>query len=106
MVATNYNQGGKIGYFHQTLLAAGFSKATIQRLELKLKQLGISVAKNFDHRKKGFRELGLDVALDSKGKPWILEVNTSPQFYPLKNMQDIRLYRRVLTYAKQYGRYK
>lgn len=103
-VATNYHQGGKLGYFHQTMTGAGYNDPLIKRIEAKLKQLGISVGNNFDHHRKGFRELGLDVALDPKGKPWILEVNTRPQFYPLKNMKDKRLYQRIVYYARQYGR--
>ncbi|MBP1991769.1 YheC/YheD family protein [Paenibacillus eucommiae] len=105
-VATNYAQGGKVDYLSPTLSGAGYKKALIQRTESQLKQLGVSVGYNFDQHKKGFRELGLDVALDEKGKPWILEVNTSPQIYPLKNMRDKSLYRHILSYAKQYGRTK
>lgn len=105
-VATNYNQGGKIRYFNETMSGAGYNKSAIQRAEADLKRLGVSVGINFDHHIKGIRELGLDVALDSVGKKWILEVNTRPQFYPLKNMRNKRLYRRILSYAKQYGRYK
>lgn len=105
-VATNYNQGGKIGYIHQTMSGAGYNEVEVKRMETKLKELGISVGNNFDQYKKGFRELGLDVALDSLGRPWILEVNTRPQFYPLKNMKDKRLYKRIVSYARQYGRLK
>lgn len=105
-VATNYNQGGNIGFFEQTMSGAGYKAAETKRMESKLKKLGVSVGKNFDKHLKGFRELGLDVALDSKGKHWILEVNTRPQFYPLKNLKNKKLYRRILSYAKQYGRFK
>ncbi|NIK74964.1 glutathione synthase/RimK-type ligase-like ATP-grasp enzyme [Paenibacillus castaneae] len=105
-VATNYNQGGKIGYINDTLSGAGYNKASVQRMEKELKRLGTSVGRNFERHSKGMRELGLDVALDANRKPWILEVNTRPQFYPLKNMKDKKLYRRIVSYAKQYGRYK
>lgn len=105
-VATNYNQGGSIGYFKRTLLNARYSTASINRMEVRLKRLGVSVGNSFDRHIKGLRELGLDVALDSKRKPWILEVNTRPQFYPLKNMKSTRMYKRILSYAKPYGRTK
>ncbi|MGO4373811.1 hypothetical protein AB4Z21_24220 [Paenibacillus sp. MCAF20] len=39
-------------------------------------------------------------------KPWILEVNTKPQFYPLKKLGDKTMYNRIISYAKQYGRTK
>lgn len=103
-VATNYNQGGAIGYFRHTLSKANFSKHLILRKERELKSLGRSVGRLFDKHSSGFRELGLDVALDNKGKAWILEVNTRPQFYPLKQMKDKTMYRRIVAHAKQYGR--
>ncbi|MEV5029252.1 YheC/YheD family protein [Paenibacillus sp. LPE1-1-1.1] len=105
-VATNYHQGGELGYFRQTLSKAGFSKNTIDRKENELKNLGKSVGQLFDKHSSGFRELGLDVALDKKGNVWILEVNTRPQFYPLKQMKDKSMYRSIMAYAKQYGRKK
>lgn len=105
-VATNYHQGGELGYFRQTLSKAGFSKNTIDRKEKELKNLGKSVGQLFDKHSSGFRELGLDVALDKKGNVWILEVNTRPQFYPLKQMKDKSMYRSIMSYAKQYGRKK
>ncbi|MEW9702024.1 YheC/YheD family protein [Paenibacillus sp. SI8] len=105
-VATNYHQGGKIDYFPQTMAGAGYKNALIRRKKTKLEWLGSAVGNHFDRYKKGFRELGLDVALDVKGAPWILEVNTRPQFYPLKHLKDKRMYRRILSISKQYGRLK
>jgi len=105
-VTTNYHQGGKLGYFQSTLSRAGFSKASIERKEAELKRLGESVGRIFDRNGNGFRELGLDVALDNKGNTWILEVNTRPQFYPLKHLKDKSMYHRIMSYAKQYGRTK
>ncbi len=105
-VATNYHQGGRLGYFFQTMAGAGYKSASIRRKKTKLEWLGNTVGTQFDCYKNGFKELGLDVALDVKGKPWILEVNTRPQFYPLKHMKDKTMYRRILTFSKQYGRSK
>lgn len=105
-VATNYNQGGSIGTFHKTMRGAGFDAAFISQAEAELKGMGVAAGYNFDRHYRGFNELGLDVALDSSGRPWILEVNTRPQVYPLKYLKDRSLYKRVLSYSKQYGRYK
>ncbi|QMV44948.1 YheC/YheD family protein [Cohnella cholangitidis] len=105
-VATNYHQGGRLAFLRQTLSGAGYSKTAIERKENELAKLGKSVGRLFTTRIKGFRELGLDVALDNKGRAWILEVNTRPQFYPLKNMRNKAMYRRIISYAKSYGRKK
>ncbi|MWV42628.1 YheC/YheD family protein [Paenibacillus sp. HJL G12] len=105
-IATNYNQGGSIGTFSKTMKDADFSSTFTSQLESELKRLGVAVGKNFDRHYKGFQELGLDVAVDSKGKTWILEVNTRPQIYPLKALKDKSLYNKILSYGKHYGRYK
>ncbi|WEK55030.1 MAG: YheC/YheD family protein [Candidatus Cohnella colombiensis] len=105
-VATNYNQGGKIGFLQPTLSGAGFDTTSTEQMEQQLQQMGVAVGGQFDRYLKGFRELGLDVALDANKKPWILEVNTRPQIYPLKHMRDRTMYKKILSYAKQYGRTK
>ncbi|WP_040950593.1 YheC/YheD family protein [Gorillibacterium massiliense] len=105
-VATNYHQGGTIALLRPTLKSAGYSQQQTKFTEDLLKQLGVDVGYQFDLFRKGFRELGLDVALDSTGKPWILEVNTSPQIFPLKVKPFRPMYRKILSYAKDYGRTK
>ncbi|WP_068781204.1 YheC/YheD family protein [Paenibacillus sp. GM2] len=105
-VATNYNQGGTIGTFSKTMNGADFNSIFTPQLESELKRMGVAVGRNFDRHHQGFQELGLDVAVDSKGKPWILEVNTRPQIYPLKALKDQSLYNKILSYGKQYGRLK
>lgn len=103
-VATNYHQGGRLGYLRQTLVGAGYEHDSILRKEAAMKRLGVAVGKSFDLYRRGFRELGLDVALDTEGKLWILEVNTRPAIYPWKHLKGKMLYRRIMSAARQYGR--
>lgn len=104
-VATNYNQGGQLKYLNAALEGAGYSQTEIKATRQQLSQLGLDVAKVFTLHSKGFKELGLDVAIDQNKKLWILEVNTRPQFYPLRNFKDKSLYNKIASYAKTYGRY-
>lgn len=103
-VVTNYHQGGKLSTLKETLEGANYSDKQIMDTKKKLGELGVEVGKCFDNNKEGMRELGLDVAIDQDDHFWILEVNTRPCFYPLKNMNDKKMYQRVVRYAKQYGR--
>lgn len=105
-VATNYHQGGKLALLDETLRGAGYSEAEMGKARRKLKQMGIYTGKCFDRHRKGFRELGLDVAIDRKGRYWILEVNTRPQIYPLRHLKNKKPYHRIMKYAKEYGREK
>lgn len=103
-VTTNYHQGGKVQFINKTLSGAGLDKEASDLAKAELRKLGLLVANTFDQHTKGCKELGLDVALDTEGKLWILEVNTRPQFFPLKNMKNKNLYNKILSYAKDYGR--
>lgn len=105
-VATNYHQGGKLGYLEQTLRGAGYTDKEIAEARKELRKMGTRTGKCFDRYRKGFRELGLDVAIDRKGRFWVLEVNTQPQFYPLKYMKNKTMYKKILRYGKTYGRKK
>jgi hypothetical protein len=104
-VTTNYHQGGRLGSFRTTLARAGYGSSSIHEKEAQLKRLGRSVGKVFSGHASGFRELGLDVALDNKRRTWILEVNTRPHFSAIKHSYH-GIHRRVMYYARKYGRRK
>lgn len=103
-VVNNYHQGGSLAPLDDTLRGADYSGWEIDRLESKLKRIGVHTGECFDQHRDGFRELGLDVAIDRSGKPWILEVNTRPAIRPLKQLKNSKMYRRIERLAKQYGR--
>jgi D-alanine-D-alanine ligase-like ATP-grasp enzyme len=69
-----------------------------------LNDVALDVAKLLNSRRSGMFEMGIDFAYDGEGNVWILEVNSNkPQFYPLKHMNR-RMYNRMLSYARSYGR--
>lgn len=102
-VVTNVHNGGTLVPF-DTLLKGHTGPAGRMRLFRGLEQLGLSVAKQMQTRYGGIKELGLDVALDQKLHPWILEVNTAPDPFIFSKLKDKRIYGRIYRYAKAYGR--
>jgi glutathione synthase/RimK-type ligase-like ATP-grasp enzyme len=105
-VVTNYHQGGRLTLLEPTLRRAGYNPEQIARYRRKLKTLGMQTARCFERHDSRFKELGLDVALDRKGRLWILEVNTRPNYYALKSLPDKNIYRKVVRYGRTYGRTK
>ncbi|WP_426451644.1 YheC/YheD family protein [Paenibacillus sp. S-38] len=103
-VVNNYNQGGRIELLPEVLKGAGIPKGRRVRMKWQLKRMGTKAGRCFDRHRKGFRELGLDVAIDRSRRMWILEVNTRPQYYPLKALKNKSMYYRIRRYARQYGR--
>jgi glutathione synthase/RimK-type ligase-like ATP-grasp enzyme len=94
-VVTNYCQGGTLVPFKEALQRAGFNTGKISKMEKLLVYLAERAAAVLNKIYPGLRELGVDVALDRGSRPWILEVNTCPQ-YPRGNPLVDRYHRIIV----------
>ncbi len=94
-VVTNYCQGSTLVEFEQALLRAGLSKSKTNQVKDLLTVLGERIAYVLNEKYHGLRELGMDIALDSRAAPWILEVNTKPK-YPRGLSSKFDRYRRII----------
>ncbi|BBH20063.1 hypothetical protein Back11_14080 [Paenibacillus baekrokdamisoli] len=71
-----------------------------------LESLGIMVASQLNKTFPAIKELGLDIGIDERAHPWILEANTRPAIYGFKSLKDKRIYEKICRYQKAYGRGK
>ncbi|MGD8191569.1 YheC/YheD family protein [Brevibacillus ginsengisoli] len=104
-VVTNVLRGGQVMSLTK-LLPRYASKEKREHLLTKLNQLGLKTAKHLESKYPRIKELGMDVAIDSQLKPWILEVNTMPDLYLFCRLKDRRMFTRILQNARAYGRVK
>jgi len=100
---TNVHNGGTLKPV-EALLGSHAGGKERERVVRGLRSLGLKVATQLHSRYRGLKEVGLDVAMDDRLFPWILEVNTCPDPFIFRKLKDKSIYRRIHRYAKAYGR--
>ncbi|REK72078.1 YheC/YheD family protein [Paenibacillus paeoniae] len=101
-VVTNYHSGGTMVTFEK-LMSEHLSSSEISAYRNRLNKLGASIGRQLSTAYPNLKELGADIAIDTKLHPWVLEVNTKPHPYIFKILSDKSIYRKVRKYSLAYG---
>jgi len=102
-IITNIHGGGRLATFDE-LVRPHFDQERFQQLRSELYRLGIHTAVQLQRSFPRLKEIGIDIALDENGQPWIIEVNTLPGIYAFGLLPDKETYRKIKRYARAYGR--
>ncbi|NUU74290.1 YheC/YheD family protein [Paenibacillus xylanilyticus] len=102
-IITNIHGGGRLATFEE-LVMPHLHTSRFQKLRSELYRLGIHTAVQLQKSFPRLKEIGIDIALDETGRPWILEVNTLPGIYAFGLLPDKEAYRKIKRYAIAYGR--
>ncbi|WP_438348707.1 YheC/YheD family protein [Paenibacillus sp. FA6] len=98
-IVTNYHSGGKLVAIEK-LLTPHLATKDREDLLRKMRKLGVMIAKRLQQQYPNFHQIGVDVGLDLSMKPWIIEVNTSPDPYIFNKLADKSMYRKVMRYRR------
>ena len=96
-IVTNYHNGGTPLPL-EGLLASHLSNN--KKYINGISELGVKVSKHMSKYFSKYRAFGVDVAIDSRLKPWILEVNTRPDKYIFNALKDKSMFRKILKYSR------
>ncbi|MBJ6362055.1 YheC/YheD family protein [Paenibacillus sp. GCM10012307] len=102
---SNLARGGTLSTVKEAVAKSNLNAANKKDASGKLSRAALEIAKGVDkYIPAHFGELGIDLALDTNGRVWLLEVNSKPSKNdntPLKNDQKIRpSVRLMLQYAR------
>jgi len=104
-IVTNYHNGGTPMPVDR-LLGVHMNRRQLDEFLGKLAAMGTSVASALQRKYPGLKEIGIDIAVDDRFVPWILEVNTKPDPYIFRKLPDRSVFRKVYRYAVLYGRFR
>lgn len=102
-VVTNGSQGGTI-YPAEDVLKPIAGEEITNKLLQKMDRLARLTGAQFARSYTDTNELGLDIAIDHKFTPWILEVNTRPDPCPFTKLENKDIIRKIIAYAEGYDR--
>lgn len=100
---TNYHNGGRPTAL-ETLLSPKLGAAAAKATENRLKRLGLRSAEALARTYPRINMVGADIGLDRELRPWIIELNTSPDPYLFRHLRDKSTHRKVMRYARALGR--
>ncbi|QAY67487.1 YheC/YheD family protein [Paenibacillus protaetiae] len=104
-IVTNYHSGGTP--MDLSMLMIGHLQGNeLHEFEEKLRRLGVAIANQLQTAYPGLKEIGVDIAVDTKMHPWILEVNTLPDPFIFRKLKDKRVFPKIYRYAVAYGRFR
>lgn len=91
--------GGSIGTIN-SLLTYRQRQILIPRIE----KLSLAIMRQVRKYFRNQNEIGIDIAIDSNLKPWIIEFNTRPDHGMFVLMRDRATLARIIHYGARYGR--
>ncbi|QQE75526.1 YheC/YheD family protein [Brevibacillus composti] len=100
-IITNIKRsGGRVLPLRTAILRSGIRSASADHLIARLKEIAIASAKQLTTYYANQKVYGLDMALDSSGRVWIIEANLRPDISLFLKLSDKSQYRRIRSYPR------
>ncbi|BCJ86929.1 hypothetical protein skT53_19140 [Effusibacillus dendaii] len=105
---TNYSQGGRPKSLKTVLRSIYKNRPRkVKRTIRSIDKISTTAAKVLNRKFPRIRQLGIDIAVDTEGRIWIIEANKNPGFMLFKKLKDKTMYRRIVKRRRYiYSRYR
>ncbi|TDF93058.1 hypothetical protein E1757_28295 [Paenibacillus piri] len=97
-IVTNYHSGGTPLPI-DTLLKSHLNDESRKQYIQKIKSLGKNASAVLNKSYRSKRAFGVDIAIDHKMNPWVLEINTQPDMSIFNTLKNKTMYKRILRYS-------
>ncbi|WP_166240817.1 YheC/YheD family protein [Paenibacillus turpanensis] len=100
-IITNVNRsGGKVLPLTRAIRSSNIKHKSKTKIKRKLNTLAVRTAVHLS-KYYDIRIIGLDVGLDRRGKPWIIEANFKPAKSMFLKLKDKSMYRRIMAFHRK-----
>jgi ribosome-associated translation inhibitor RaiA len=89
---TNRCSGGQAMTLKRVLSLSGETQHNTEQVEDSIRNFSLRLASRLEKHFPNITELGLDIALDLKGRIWLIEANTKPHYKLFQSHSDPSLY--------------
>ncbi|WP_029191286.1 YheC/YheD family protein [Paenibacillus elgii] len=101
-IVTNYHSGGTPLPLDTLLKSHLNDKSRKQYIQI-IKRLGKNASTVLGKSYRSKRAFGVDIAIDYKMNPWVLEINTQPDMSIFNTLKNKTMYKRILRYSEIKG---
>jgi hypothetical protein len=99
---TNVARGGRVKRCDELFSACGFNQ---EQTKKSIELLSLGIAKCLEKRLNHLADIGLDIGLDTKGKPYFIEMNGRDLRYSFKNGNMMTTWYKTYENPIEYGTY-
>lgn len=103
-ILTNLSQNGK-AIPAPTVLSHAFPNKNPQDILQKVRRLSIEVCRTLEKTYPAFADAGLDIGLDHKGHPWLIEVNFRDLRYSFHSAGEYRMFKNTYYNPMRYAKF-
>ncbi|MBD2871740.1 YheC/YheD family protein [Paenibacillus arenilitoris] len=104
-IVTNYHSGGTPMAIER-LMSDHTNASELAAFKTRLRKLSVAIANNLQTAYPNIKEIGVDIAVDTRLFPWVLEVNTYPDPFIFRKLSDPGIFQKMYRYAVAYGRFE